>query len=52
MFAADRGHANAVKALLDKGADRFAEVWMTPCLLMTAHAVILCIGYCSTSLTV
>jgi len=29
------GHANAVKALLDAGADRYAEVRMT---LMTAHA--------------
>jgi len=33
------GHANAVQALLDVGADRYAEVRMTQYLLMTAHAI-------------
>jgi len=38
------GHADAVQALLDAGADRYAEVRMTPCSLMTAHEIILSVG--------
>jgi len=42
--AARGGHADAVQALLDAGADRYAEVRMTPCSLMTAHEIILSMG--------
>jgi len=42
----------AVQALLDAGADRYAEVRMTSCSLMTAHEIIVSIGYCYSSLTV
>ena len=35
-LAAVFGHADAVQALLDAGADRYAEVRMTPCLLMSS----------------
>jgi len=52
MLAAIYGHADAVPALLDAGADRYAEVRMTPCSLMTAHEIILSMGYCCSSLTV
>jgi len=45
MKAAQNGHADAVQALLDAGADRYAEVRMTPCSLMTAHEIILSMGY-------
>jgi len=31
MFAASYGHADTLKALLDAGADRYAEVRMTAC---------------------
>jgi len=41
MFAAQNGHANAVKALLNSGADRCTEVRMIPCPLMTAHQIML-----------
>jgi len=50
--AAGGGHADAVQALLDAGADRYAEVRMTPCSLMTAREIILPMGYCCSSLTV
>jgi len=50
--AARYGHAEVVQALLDAGADRYAEVRMTPCSLMTAHEIIISIGYCCSSLTV
>jgi len=49
--AARGGHADAVQALLDAGADRYAEVRMTPCSLMTAHEIIFSMGYCCSSLT-
>jgi len=52
MIAARGGHAVAVQALLDAGADRYAEVRTTPCSLMTAHEIILSMGYCCSSLTV
>jgi len=42
--AAGGGHADVVQALLDLGADRYAEVRMTPCSLMTAHDIILSMG--------
>jgi len=51
-FAARYGHADAVQALLDAGAGRYAEVRMTPCSLMTAHQIIRSMGYCCSSLTV
>jgi len=41
MLAAFSGHTDAVQALLDAGADRYAEVRMTPCSLMTAHEIVL-----------
>jgi len=44
MKAAGGGQADAVQALLDAGADRYAEVRMTPCSLMTAHEIILSMG--------
>jgi len=44
MKAAQNGHADAVQALLDAGADRYTEVRMTPCSLMTAHELILFMG--------
>jgi len=50
--AAGGGHADAVQALLDAGADRYAEVRMTPCSLMIAHGIILSIGYYGSTLTV
>jgi len=37
MLSARYGHADVVQALLDASADRYAEVRMTPCSLMTAH---------------
>jgi len=43
-YAAMYGHADAVQALLDAGADRYAEVRMSPCSLMTAHKIILSWG--------
>jgi len=43
MLAALCGCADAVQALLDAGADRYAEVRMTPC-SMTAHEIILSMG--------
>jgi len=52
MFAALYGHADALQALLDAGADRYAKVRMTPCSLMTAHEIILSMGYCCSLLTV
>jgi len=52
MLAAGGGHADAVQALLDAGADRYAKVRMTPCSPMTAHEIILSMGYCCSSLTV
>jgi len=52
MLAAMYGHADAVQALLDAGADRYAEVRKTPCSLMTAPEIILSMGYCCSSLTV
>jgi len=52
MLAARYGHADAVQALLDAGADRYAEVRMTPCSLMTAHEIILSMGYCCGTRTV
>jgi len=39
-LAAQYGYADAVQALLDVGADRYAEVRMTPCPLITAQEVI------------
>jgi len=51
ILATRFGHADAVQALLDAGADRYAKVRMTPCSLMTAHEIILCMGYCCSSLT-
>jgi len=42
--AARGGDADAVQALLDAGADRYAEVRMTTCSLMTAHEIILSMG--------
>jgi len=44
MFAARNGHASAVKALLDAGADRCVEVRLTPCSLMIAQEIMLSIG--------
>jgi len=35
MIAVGNGQANVVQALLDAGADRYAEVRMTPYSLMT-----------------
>jgi len=52
MLAARYGHADAVQALLDAGADRYAEVRMTPCSPMIAHEISLSLGYCCSSLTV
>jgi len=52
MLAAIYLHADAVQALLDANADRYAEVRMTPCSLMTAHEIMLSMGYCCSSLTV
>jgi len=52
MDAARGGHADAVQALLDLGADRYAEVRMTSWSLMTAHEIIPSTGYCCSSLTV
>jgi len=52
ILAAWIGQADAVQALLDAGADRFAEVRMTPCSLMTAHEIILSMGYGCSSLSV
>jgi len=52
MLAAWYGRADAVQVLLDAGADRYAEVRMTPCSLMTAHDIIFSMGYCCSSLTV
>jgi len=43
-LAAMYDRADAVQALLDAGADRYAEVRMTPCSLMTAHNIILSMG--------
>jgi len=42
--AARDGRADVVQALLDAGADRYTEVRMTPCSLMTAHQIILSMG--------
>jgi len=39
MLAAMHGHANVVQALLDAGADRYAEVRMTLFLLKTGSAM-------------
>jgi len=50
IYAAWEGQADAVQALLDAGADRYAEVRMTPCSLITAHEIILSMGYCCSSL--
>jgi len=44
MFAARNGHASAVKALLDAGADQCVEVRLTPCSLMIAQEIMLSIG--------
>jgi len=44
MRATGNGQADAVQALLDAGADRFAEVRKIPCSLMTAHEIILSMG--------
>jgi len=53
LKSAARGRqADAMQALLDACADRHAEVRMTPCSLMTAHEIILSMGYCCSSLTV
>jgi len=52
MKAAGGGQAEVVQALLDAGADRYAEVRMTPCSLMTAHEIIPSTGYCCSLLTV
>jgi len=48
MHAVEYSYADAVQALLDAGADRYAEVRMTPCSLM----IILSMAYCCSSLTV
>jgi len=50
--AAKRGHAEVLQALLDAGADRYAEVRMTPWSQMTAHEIILSMGYSCSSLPV
>ena len=50
--AARYGHAEVVQALLDAGADRYAEVRMTPCSQMIAREIILSMGYCCSLLTV
>jgi len=52
MKAARDGHADVVQALLGAGADRYAEVRMTLCLLVMAYEIILSPGYCCSSLTV
>jgi len=51
MLAAMHDRADAMQALLDAGADRYAEVRMTPCSLMTPHEIILSMVSCC-SLTV
>jgi len=50
--ASKEGHADAVQALLDAGADRYAQVRRAPCLLMTAPEIMLSIGCCCSSLIV
>jgi ankyrin repeat protein len=44
MLAARYGHVDAMQALLDAGADRYAEVRMTPCSPRTAHEIIISMG--------
>jgi len=51
MIAVGNGQANVAQALLDAGADRYAEVRVALCLLITVHAVIVSMGYCCTSVT-